>query len=117
MFVQIDPLSRGMKNEDYIFAIKFLSDDYNLKDFTYKWTLNEMSDAAIYLNGRTETMVKIKNDAVKKGSNMIQIDFTDKSGNSYVKTSEFKRSAPPTGGSCTVNPPKGFSLITNYKFE
>lgn len=116
--ILIIPNSRGMKNEDLILNIKFLDISLTTSMFTYLWTVNQDESDKIYLNGRTESSVRIKNNNLLIGRNLIELKFTEISNKEEnIKTYIFNKNQSPFGGICNVSPQIGNSLETLFTFS
>lgn len=116
--ILIIPDSRGMKNEDLILTIKFLDITLNTNLFSYYWSVNDLNIDSLYLNGRIENTLRIKNNILPIGKSMINLQLTDiHTGITYNKKYYYIKDQPPYGGSCIVNTIVGKSLETQFSFE
>lgn len=112
----IVPDSFGSNNEK-IFSFYFLDRKINTLDFQYLWTVNNFNQESKYINGRNELRLKILNEDLLIGNNLINLTITDpKTNKIFTKTVNYEKSKPPYGGDCNVHPATGISMSTIFEF-
>lgn len=111
----INPLSRGAANE-IIFEVSYLDKNLNVLDFTYFWIVRHFNKDIQYINSRKEINLKVLNEDLLTGDNLIMIEVTDKTGKTYSKSYTYEKGKAPYGGNCVVSPNSGISMKTDFKF-
>ena len=94
--------------EFIIFKSNFVSEEYIISDYKYKWTISNFKDDLKYLNSRQESNLKISRNDLLLGFNNILLEIFNPNQNiTFRKILNYLKPIPPYGGNCRVNPPNG----------
>ena len=76
-----------------------------------------MSKSEKYINGRSESYLKINNNNIRIGYNNVLLKIIDKDNKEFYKEYIYEKQSPPFGGICIASPNIGISLRTEINFK